>query len=58
MSLRLFCSALCGALLAGGAVHATEPVHAAILFENVRIFVDILPHLSASRHRRGIPITG
>ena len=38
MSLRLFCSALCGALLAGGAVHATEPVHAAILFENVRIF--------------------
>ena len=38
MSLRLFCSALCGALLAGGAVHATEPAHAAILFENVRIF--------------------
>ena len=38
MSLRLFCSALCGALLAGGAVHATEPLHAAILFENVRIF--------------------
>ena len=38
MSLRLFCSALCGALLAGGAVHATEQAHAAILFENVRIF--------------------
>ena len=38
MSLRLFCSALCGALLAGGAVHATESAHAAILFENVRIF--------------------
>ncbi|MFM5463298.1 amidohydrolase family protein [Aeromonas simiae] len=38
MSLRLLCSAVCGALLAGGAAHATEPAKSAILFENVRIF--------------------
>ena len=38
MSLRLFCSALCGALLTGGAVHATEPAHTATMFDNVRIF--------------------
>ncbi|GKR03485.1 hypothetical protein [Aeromonas caviae] len=31
------------------------PVH---IGELVILGVDILPHLSASRHRRGIPITG
>lgn len=38
MSSRLFRSALCGALLIGGAVHAAEAARPAILFDNVRIF--------------------